>query len=246
MLSDEELSSYFRHETRNHYTVLSGWIELALEEVNRGDGENSSIGGMDGYEGFEDFQQLYRRIDRVSEETGQIDPVLMKELEGYRGLLPGRIGDRADSLVYTVDAVYGLQEALQGKDPGTVALEDVLYPLEVAGDVEYNGHRNSLVKGDTGLGLVSSTKVKDWRTHAHDVEDPELGVKVDELDEFYEVLIGDNGPGVSEESLEQTGTGTEIIDTVTSVYGGEFRLLDENPEDFDYPGSAFSWLIPRA
>lgn len=236
---DDELHEFWEHETRNPCQVISGHLDLRKE------GKSSSYlkEFEEGYDSEEEVEEAYQEIEDFISHVKMLDEGLnhpdeaedaevsrflyeddIQELEDHQGRYSGRLGDLVDRVAYATRGVFAFQQHLDNGDYGAISIGEIMEYIDSVGEVEYNGHENDMIKGDESLLLPTTTWVKNLEEN---VEDPRMGAVVNEYDNGheYEILVWDNGEGMSEEETLGGGIGLPMAEYVTEEFGGEFRNI---------------------
>lgn len=245
-----------RHELTRKTMVIEGREDL--EE----DGADITLGflskflkntgsDMDGL--VREYQERYPLEENIRESADYLRRYIADdefEVENNAG--------RATEIVQVLDGAADLQSTLEGREPGTIEIGEVLAPFEddMAG-IDYNGHRHEPVTGDRGYWVALNTLIG----NAEDYGGRDVGIyaEVAEQESSFALTLWDDGPGIEEmpvgyddlDDLWEEGTssndggfGMYMARTVFEAYGGgiEFdqRLMQE--EDV---GCAYTIELPK-
>ena len=177
------------------------------------------------YEGLEQGAHL----QEFSEE--------FEELAGYRERFAGDVGDQFEEVGQLSEYVSMYLDEFEDSAENEMELGHMMMPLEKLGaEIQYNGNRESKVRGDPGLCLVTNTVAENAEKYGGDEQDYRLWADIEELSEGYEIEIWDNGPGIPAEmggeKLFQkgvgkgTGEGLHYASEIVELFEGEIEHPD--------------------
>lgn len=189
---NEEMLSYLRHEVNNRLNLATGYADLREDEVDM--------------EALDDFVGSYQRFERVLQETGNFDDLLMESMEEVE------VGDEEiqayiDSALHSVNAVEHFFSDRDVAKP----VRDVFSAVGKHGEVRYRGGIGEELV-DESYRAVVSTKICDYLKHARPEADTMFAAVGYGEDDRLVAWIGDDGEGIEPGDLENTGKGTEIVE----------------------------------
>ncbi|MDY6768683.1 MAG: ATP-binding protein [Candidatus Nanohaloarchaea archaeon] len=245
-----------RHELRTLTSIVAGWEDLEEDGADADFGHISEFlksTGSDAAGVIRETRSRYPLEENIRASASYIRGQL--EEDAYQSET-GRT--HATEIVHLLDGAADLLSALNGEDPGTIQMQEVMAPFEDdVTDIDYRGHRNEAVSGNKGYWIPLNTLIGNAEDHAG----PEADIygEVREADDALVLTLWDDGPGIEAmdatyDTLDQLweegassgdgGFGLYMAKTVFDTYGGGIDFDREMMEE-DGVGCAYTIELPR-
>lgn len=217
--------------------------------------EDVDVVGIDGLdeEEKETAEEFFGVLESAFERLESVEDInfIDKELEllsGYKGSVSGEAGERIDNVAKLSSEIHEYVQNSGGSDQ--VSVKDVLSPIEMQGEVEYNGLAEEEVYGDLGLCMVSNTLALNSMDHGGTEN---IWAEVEELEDEYRIGVWDDGPGLPEDYTEEeifdkgngdnSGLGLYLASELTELFEGSLEYSEDYASCED--GFGLEWRLRK-
>jgi uncharacterized protein YktA (UPF0223 family) len=208
----------------------------------------------EGDEGLETGNEVIEAYHRYREALKADQEEERREaLEDLRELeyaeLPEEASEIVEHSVSLIEAGEAYREVRSGDySTSEIPTDDIVEMFEFYDGVEVEYPEDVDVEGNEALRLAANTFVKNWQDHGEADEDGNwMRVEYENLDDYIEFQIYDNGPGIDdpeglfEGNKEEVCTGLPSADFITEEFNGSLDYFE--PET---GGMGYEWKLSKA
>jgi len=253
--SDRLIAQLYRHDLGSPLHVLT--VSMSSEEV--GDIVGAENLDKEGKERIEEMMGFMGATSERLSAAGDIRAVeeelehLATEFdpENFDGAISEYVERISDISSLVRDYVRSTEDEL-GQE---ITLDSVLTPLEMYGEIDYNGLGSEPVYGDHGLCMVANTLGLNSMDHGEKENgETEIWAEISEEEDLYEIDIWDNGSGLEDEkdpekifekgNGDNSGLGLYFAREITELVDGNLKYSQENAEKED--GFGLRWELQKS